>query len=337
MTALKAFDRLESGGLWRESPGAETIEATVSFGKATLVIANGQGLPLTHWSLPAITRQNPGTRPAIFATDNDDYETLEIDDDLMIDAIETVRKTLDKARPAPPRLRFLTSFLVMVAIIGGAVVFGPTALKHQTLSAVPSSKRAELGATVLGHYQRLTGTTCRAAQATVVLDRLKTRLLGRDAAGQIVVVQNLPQGAVLLPGGIIMLDRALVEQQDDVAVTAGFILAAVHGFGHKDALGPLLDYAGTQATFTLFTRGDLPNSILSNYAQALRMDEVQDPDAGDLADAFQDARLTSAPYAQFRDPTGQTLAQLATQQADDALIPLMSDSDWVRLQGICDS
>ena len=109
MTALSQYERLESTGLWRAAPGEQRREVTVSFGDATLVIADGAGRPLTHWSLAAVERINPGTRPALFAPDADQSETLEIDDDLLIDAMEKVRKTIARRRPRPELRRSTTA------------------------------------------------------------------------------------------------------------------------------------------------------------------------------------------------------------------------------------
>ena len=54
----------------------------VSFGNATLVITDGAGRPLTHWSLAAITGCNPGKLPAVFGPGiDDDEDALELDDE----------------------------------------------------------------------------------------------------------------------------------------------------------------------------------------------------------------------------------------------------------------
>ena len=89
----------------------------MSIGDATLVISDLKDQALTHWSLAALARSNPGTRPAIFHPDGDPSETLEIPDSEgeMIDAIETLRRVVERRRPRPGRLRFagvLTSALV---------------------------------------------------------------------------------------------------------------------------------------------------------------------------------------------------------------------------------
>ena len=78
MTALKEYQRLEATGLWRETVEAQRREVVVSIGDATLVISDLQDRPLTHWSLAAIERHNPGENPAIFNPDGDPHETLEL-------------------------------------------------------------------------------------------------------------------------------------------------------------------------------------------------------------------------------------------------------------------
>ncbi len=69
MTALDKYVRLESGGLWRPDAEAQRRDVVISFGDATLVISDGVGRPLAHWSLPALERQNRGEMPAIYAPD----------------------------------------------------------------------------------------------------------------------------------------------------------------------------------------------------------------------------------------------------------------------------
>ncbi|MEJ6397264.1 hypothetical protein [Yoonia sp. 208BN28-4] len=332
MTALKEFDRLESGGLWHETPQATPRDVTVSFGNATLVIADGSGIALTHWSLPAIERLNPGERPARFAPDVDASEMLEIEDSLMIDAVEKVRKAVLRAQPHPGKLRHLSSVAVILALIAGAAFWAPKALTQQTLSAVPLSKRNEIGATVLGHYQRITGPTCRGAAGTQALGLLKNRLLGTQADGQFVVVQTLPSGAVTLPGGISMIDRAIIEQHDDVAVTAGYLIAANSDRARHDPLEAILQFAGLRDTFTLFTTGDLPGAVLQGYAEAIAEGRNAPIDLADLSLAFDAAQVPSSPYAAVSGD--QALVENDSMAGRD--IPLiLQDRDWVRLQGIC--
>ncbi|MCK0120088.1 hypothetical protein MWU61_06030 [Loktanella sp. F6476L] len=333
MTALTQFERLESGGVWRETATSDPIEVTVSFGKATLVLHDSTEQPVTHWSLPAVMRRNPGVRPALFAPAPDAEETLEIEDDLMVDAIETIRKALLKSAPSAPRLRGFVTLGILAAIIGAAAFWGPGAFMRQTLSVVPDSKRNEIGATILGHYQRLTGPTCRNPLGAAPLSKLKTRLMGRDAKGQIVVVQTLPQGATVLPGNIVLIDRALIEQLDDPAIASGFIVAAIAGRDSHDPLGDVLTDAGLNTTVQLFTTGDIPGDVLSNYAKSVQALDVTPAKPDDLRTAFDAADIPLAPYAAIRDPEGAQLGEIT----DGDTAPILTDSEWVRLQGICAS
>ena len=335
MTALDKFDRLESEGLWREHAEAQRRDVGVSFGKATLVISDSANRPLAHWSLPAVRRRNPGERPAIFAPDDDASETLAIADDTMADAIEEVRRALIRARPHPGRLRGRLMLALCAALAAVAVLWAPQAFTQKTLSVVPQSKRTEIGATILGHYQRLTGPTCRGAAGTTALGVLRDRLLGPGNPGQFVVVQDLPQGAVALPGGVILIDRRLVEQHDDPSIVAGYILAAVAGHRSQDPLQALLEKAGLRATMTLFTTGDLPDAVLNAYADDIRQRAETQTSPTALRAAFEGASVLPQPYLDARRASAETYAALTDLRG--APRPVLDDGDWVKIQGICSS
>ena len=106
-TALEKFQRLEATALWRETPDAQRRDVIVSLGDATLVIKDSNDRALTHWSLPAVRRLNPGERPAVFYPDGDPSETLEIDTDHpeVVEAIEKLRKAVANPGQATGRLR----------------------------------------------------------------------------------------------------------------------------------------------------------------------------------------------------------------------------------------
>ena len=57
MTALAQYQRLESSGVWRPSPEDRVRDVVVAFGDATLILRDPRSEePLSHWSLPAVTR-----------------------------------------------------------------------------------------------------------------------------------------------------------------------------------------------------------------------------------------------------------------------------------------
>ncbi len=337
MTALKEYERLESGGLWRSGTDAQRRDVGVAFGDATLVISDSAGRPLAHWSLPAIERLNQGVRPAIFAPDTEAVETLEIEDDLMIDAIEKVRRHIARGRAKPGRLRQLGGVVIFGLLLGATLIWLPGALTRQTLSVVPMAKRSEIGAALLGHIQRLAGQTCRNPLGVQALDRLKTRVLGVDAPGQIVVVPGDLAAPVILPGRIVVLGRAMVELPQDPAAVAGMVLAATTALPDGDPLEPVLDHAGLAMTLRLLTTGDLPPDVLASYAEVALRSPAPAPATNALFAAFADAGIPSTPYAYALDPSGETTLPLIENDpmAGVATDPILRDSAWVSLQGIC--
>ncbi|MEL6572347.1 MAG: hypothetical protein AAFQ64_11840 [Pseudomonadota bacterium] len=337
MTALDRFIRLESGGLWREDKDAQRRDVTVSFGKTTLVLSDGAGRAMTHWSLPAIQRLNPGTRPALYAPDRDAIETIEIEDDLMIDAIEEVRNALLAAQPHPGRVRGYLTAATFCACIIAAIAWAPGAMRDKAIAVVPEAKRQEIGATILGHYQRLTGPSCRSAEGSYALAQLFDRLFGDDANGQLVVVQQLPQGAAALPGGLILIDRRLVEDYDDPAVVAGFVLAsAAPQRAGVDRLKTLLNQAPLSATMTLLTTGDMTEAPLRAEARALQAGADMDVTPESLRVAFAQASLPPRPYLAQTNASAATLAAFDGFDLPPQPAPILDDSAWVRLQSICD-
>ena len=119
MTALQEYQRLECTGLWRDRAESQRRDVIVSFGDASLIIRE---LPseraLSHWSLPAARRLNPGRMPALFAPGPDTTEELEIDDETMIAAIAKVHALIERRRPRPGRLRGAILSVVAAAVLG---------------------------------------------------------------------------------------------------------------------------------------------------------------------------------------------------------------------------
>ncbi|MES2548418.1 MAG: hypothetical protein V4630_01840, partial [Pseudomonadota bacterium] len=106
MTALRKYQRLECGGLWRETPQDQRREVLVRFGEATLVLSDPKsGTAISHWSLPAIERLNKGEDPPIFAPGPEASESLELTDPDMIAALGAVRHAVQAATAKPGRLR----------------------------------------------------------------------------------------------------------------------------------------------------------------------------------------------------------------------------------------
>jgi len=335
MTALKEYDRLESTGIWRESPDAQRRDVIVSFGDATLIIRDKTDTALAHWSLPAVERLNPGARPALFRPGPDAGEELEIEDPVVIDAMEKIRKTVAKRRPHRGRLRLYIFGGLIASIAALGYFWLPGALVRHTVSVVPEAKRLALGTELLGHMTRLTGDACRAPLGTAALARLKARVLGDDLRKAYIV----PSGpaALYLPGGLVVMNRTVVEDHDAPDVAAGYMLAAHEAAKLEDPVFALLNAAGGAATLHLLTTGQMEDEVLRDYAETLLGSTPPMPSHDLLIDRFATAKVAASPYAYAVDVTGETTLDLIEADPYSGTTPpsLLSDGDWISLQDIC--
>ncbi|WP_298839100.1 hypothetical protein [uncultured Roseobacter sp.] len=335
MTALTKYARIEATGLWRASPQDQRREVVVSIGDATLTIADMRDQPLTHWSLAAIRRTNPGQRPAIFYPDGDPGETLELDpsEAQMIDAIEKLRRAVERARPRPGRLRWVGMLLSLSLVAALALFWLPGALVSHTVSVVPQVKRAEIGDALMQRIERMTGPACSDPAGLRALRQLRARL----GTGPISMMPGIVETSLHLPGGHILMDRALVEDFEEPDVAAGFALAEHAMARRSDPLRDLLDVTGTWSSFRLLTTGRLEGETLDRYAEHLLTGERTQPEMTGLIEAFEKVSLRSTPYAYARDITGETVLPLIEGDPMSGKDPvaLLSDADWLRLQGIC--
>jgi hypothetical protein len=338
MTALTRYARLEAPGLWRETPGGQRREVVIALGDATLVLSDGRtDRPLAHWSLAAVCRMNPGATPAVFAPGPEGgVETLEIEDATMIEAIETVRRAIAARRPRPGRLRSGATLAFALLAAALALFWLPGALVGHAARVLPASKQAEIGRLALADLEPLTGAPCASAAGSRALDRLAERLLG-PGAGRLVVLRRGIAGTAHLPGGLVLVDRRLIEADAPPDVVAGHILAETLRAEEDDALGRLLAAAGVMATARLLATGDLPaGAIAGRTAAILDRPPPALPDEAVIA-RFAAAQVATTPWALARDPTGESVLTLieADPLRDRPGRPVIADDDWIRLQAIC--
>lgn len=338
MTALSEYERLEAPGLWRESAGAQRRDVIVAFGEATLMIADSRtGQPLAHWSLPAVVRRNPGMMPAILSPSPEAEDELEIDDPSMIAAVSKVHNLIEARKPHPGRLRLMIGVGALAVVLATAVFFVPGALIAHTARVTPDSKRADIGRSLLADVFRLSGTACAAPEGREALARLSVRLFGQDGGNLIVLASGL-QGTRHLPGGAILIGRALVEEQTSPETVAAYVLAEAARAKASDALVPLLKWSGFGAALTLLTTGDLPQDRAGGYVEALLGNAGTEPPVATLIDMAKTAGVPLTGYAQgagLDAAVGDALIEGDPFRAAAAPGAVLSDSDWVALQGIC--
>lgn len=335
MTALTKYARIEATALWRPTPDTQRQEVIVAIGDATLVITNFNDQALTHWSLAAVERANAGQFPAIYHPDGDPGETLELSDTetQMIEAIETLRRAINRSRPRPGRLRWLGMAVSIVVVAALALFWLPGAMQDHTLRVVPGVKRTEIGLALLQRIERVSGPTCSQAEGRAAMALLSNRL----AAGKLAVLPDMTQDSLHLPGGLILLDRSVIEDFEEPDVAAGFILTEKTRRIASDPLRDLLKVVGLRETFRLLTTGDIGPAALERYAEHLMKAPPTAPDLAPQLEQFATAKVRSTPYAYARDITGETTLPLieGDPMAGKLTAPLMSDANWLRLQNIC--
>ena len=338
MTALKKYQRLECTGLWREAPPHQRREVLVQFGDATLILSDPKSnIAISHWSLPAVERVNPGTVPALYTPGSDATETLELSDPEMIAALETVQSAVRSAVPRPGRLRAVLFGGATLVILGLAALWLPVALITHTASVIPTAQRAEIGQRALDDLTRLTGNPCDNQLGLRALAGVAERVFGPVDTPILYVMPAGIDRPLHLPGDVIVLPRSLIETSTGPEAAAG--AALVEGLRAKatDPMISLLTYAGLRATFQLLTTGDLPEAALTGYGAHL-MAAVPEalPDQSVLP-AFKTAQIPASAYAFFLDPAGAATAGLIAGDPYKGLspTPLVPDDDWVALQSLC--
>ena len=336
MTALKQYEKLEAPGLWRETPDGQRREVYVGFGDTSLMIRDRNDDALAHWSLPAVRRLNPGEAPALYSPDPEGRETLEIEDSTMTDAIEKVRRAIDRRRPHPGRLRLLVLAGITAAVAALALFWLPGALIRHSVRVAPFETRQEIGNELMAQITRLAGRTCETPRGRQALDRLAERVL-KGAPARIEVLAEGLAKATSLPGGIYILNKELVEDHEMPEVAAGYLLAEQLRREARDPLLKLLEQAGGLAAFRLLTTGHLSEATLESYARFLLTERAPLPADAALLERFARAGFSSGPLAFELDITGETTLTLieADPFANRPYTPLLNDADWLNLQAIC--
>lgn len=336
MTALRKYARLECQGLWRDGPDGQRREVVVRMGDATLMLIDPRSnTGLSHWSLPAILRRNPGRRPAVFAPGPDAEEELELTDDDMIAALKTVQAALASAGPRPGRLRGVLTAAALAAVLGLAAWVLPGALLRHTASVVPAAKRAEIGQLALDDITRLTGAPCDGDIGLPALARLAERVFGPQDTP---ILYILPEGLARpahLPGGVILLPRALAEAGEGPETLAGAALAQGVAAAATDPMLDVLDHAGLLATFRLLTSGDLPAGALAGYGEAFLKASPAAPAPAAVVAAFEAAQVPLTPYVELLSQAGQPVTGLDDPFKGLIPSPLLPDADWIALQSVC--
>lgn len=338
-TALSQYEKLEAAGLWRANADAQRINVYIALGEASLTITDSGNRPLGHWSLAAVERRNPGKRPALYFPAGDPSQTLELGDEAsaLIEALEKLRTAIGRKRPHPGRLRLLTVLGCFLAVGGLLAFWMPNAVREHVSRVLPDIKRVEIGQNLRARLERVTGPACESGDGPAALGRVIASLPQEAQPRDIAIMRNGVRNAVALPGGTVLAGRSLVEDFETPDVFAGFILAETLHAQHYDPLALLLNHSTMWEAIRLLTTGDPPPDMLDRYAETVLTAARPQLSTEAMLAGFAEAKLPTTPYAYALDMTGETTLGLI--EADPfirvSLPSLVSDADWVRLQGIC--
>lgn len=340
-TALRQFQRLEAPGSWRSAPDAQMREVVVSIGEATLILSDPKSdAPLTHWSLPAIRRVNPGTTPAVYTpvttAEDAGYETLEIDDRWMIDAINRVQAAIAARHPHPGRLRgSLTATALAVMVLAG-IIWLPDALRAHAVRITPAAERAQIGLGILGDMARSTGQPCADPAAEAALHALSRRV-GLPPKTRIAVLRDGLEGALTPPGELIAVDNRLLIDQPDPAALAGHLLAAKIAAETTDPMRAIMDRTSFAEVLRLLTRGTLSTGAMQGFGDTLLAGRPHRPSDKQILQGFAAAGIPATPYAETLPDS--PAAPVALTESDpfrtQPYPPILTERDWIALQQIC--
>lgn len=336
MTVLQTYERLEASGLWRADEDAQRRDVVVSVGDATLTLYDMSETALAHWSLPAVERLNPGQMPAVYAPGAETPDRLEIDDQNMVEAIETVRNAILKSRGQPGRLRLAITASIGVLLLLLGTFWLPGAMARYATSILPEATRTQMGQDMMAHVRRVAGAPCAAPSGNRALFALEQRLFP-DGATRLRIMPSGVETTAHLPGGIILLGHALVEDHETPDVAAGYALAEALRRAASDPAERFLKDAGLRATLSLLTTGRVSAPALQDHAEALLTTEEDPVDPKTLLSAFQTVGVSAKAYAFAKDISGETtLPLIEGAELSSSARPLLSDGQWIALQQICD-
>lgn len=336
-TALTEFQRLEAQGMWRETPQSAAREVIVSVGDATLVLSDPKTeTPLSHWSLPAVTRLNPDALPALYApADDSSDETLEVEDTLMIQAIERVHDAIESRRNRPGSLRGGLVVFAVLAVLAVLLLWLPDATIRHAAHISPPAQAYKIGQEILSDLEATTGPVCKRESGQAVLNWLAPRLIGDKA--EIRVLPGPISGARRLPGDLYVIGSDLLKTAPGPEAATAHLVAAQLGVSDDDLRLAAMRYAGFRPVLRLLTLGSLSDGAMAGYGNRLLLQPPPRPDDAKLLAALADRGLPSEPYARSLDPTGQAVIGLIRNDPfpGGTAKPLLTADQWRALQQIC--
>lgn len=337
MTALDAFDRLEATGIWRLRPEDEGIDVLVAFGEATVTftkIEDGLDVPLTHWSLGAIKKLSDTENDAVYGLRGVDTETLTVSD-------QTLREALDKVLEqggGPKHSRSTRSrfwiFPILLALLALGYFFIPGVVHKTALRMISPERAAILAGEMVPMIEERTGPACTSPEANKILSNLADRLHPGDPIE--LRVHDLGDANVIsLPGGLVLLDRRVVEQASSPEQIAAWAALGIAGIAQSSAISGLFERDGLVDGLRFLATGHLHQTAKNRAVNRMLINAptVDDETAQNAAQILKNANINTLPLTQIlvkENPEIQ-LENFTPENSDT----IMDIGDWGNLQRIC--
>lgn len=354
-TALEDFERLESTGLWRPAGAAQRREVLVALGRESLVIMDMNETPIVHWALGDVEQRSASQNgPAVYAPRGFESEVLEIEDPVMIEAIDRLQRRLGRARRRRGRVRRVLFASALVAACLATLFVLPAALRDQAVRIVPEVSKRQIGSQMLDQLALRLGQPCEGEGARTVLAALVREVtLGRSGASagntlgagiagdgpvyltpRVVVLPQVPGRLMALPGKIWLIDRRVIEEEDGPDP----LIAGLTALAEAQTVPPfrrLLEDAGPLEILRLLATGKLPEKAISQHLEKLIQTPRPPLDPARLADLARAGRIDRV--ALSRALAHPVLSDFASLPAGIETMPPehLDDRSWLILQNIC--
>ncbi len=268
MTALDKYIRLEAVGQWRESPEADPREVVVSFGDATLVLSDMQENPLTHWALAGIVRVKHEQEMAIYTPDTQGFETLEIRDSDMIEAIAQVsRIALNQTRPVR---RGFGLWIALGLLLIGVLAVAPIFVRYQAQAMTGPDSARYLGYQLID----MTGVqTCSSPEGNTARDSLMANLYP-DGRYQLLVTADQSESH-LYPGGLVVMSNSTLQDLTTQKDFANYIENI--DINPNLVLTDSFQAAPLSKVFRYVSSGEMDPEMLSQILDSIEVNNILSP------------------------------------------------------------
>ena len=336
MTALNAYERLETVGLYFDGSTPDGVEVVIELGKVSLIMSTPSGVHVAHWALPAVELAHP--QPGILQVFPSQGATTSVvlDDSTMVDALNTVHTTLRKRAQRPWVAKYVT---IATAIFACLVFIGfvlPVWIVNYASSVPAPLHKQEISLNIMATLAPTAGPICETPTGWGAMAHLSGRLFG-DVGPKLYVMKNQPQPVLALPGNILVLSGQFLQQVDDPSVIAGHIIVARADAQINPPFRMLVAHRGVGTALAILTTGDLRKADIPAMAQWVSQTPLAPTlDVETILQAFDQAGVSTAPYAASLPPSQfQTDLRGGNPYPDGSPELVLSDGQWLGLQDIC--